>query len=152
DDPMIRVMDASPVDVYVDELVYRLLDLIDEVGARRVVIDSLDDLSAASPDRTRLNELVYSVTQRCAHRGVGVMFTHEKVELFPITRLSEYGISHLADNVILLQHLRDGARMKRVLSVLKTRGSTNTTSVREFVINRDGISLGEPVDLDALVN
>ena len=152
DDPMITVMDASPIDVYVDELVYGLLDLIDTVGARRVVVDSLDDLSAASPDRTRLNELVYSVAQRCAHRGVSVMFTHETVELFRITRLSEYGISHLADNVILLQHLRDGARMKRVLSVLKTRGSTNTTSVREFKIARDGITLGEPVDLDALVN
>jgi circadian clock protein KaiC len=152
DDPMITVLHVSPVDVYVDELAYELLDLIDEVGARRVVIDSLDDLSVASPDRTRLNELVFSVAQRCAHRGVSVMFTHETVELFRITRLSEYGTSHLADNVILLQHLRDGARMKRVLSVLKTRGSTNATAVREFVIAREGITLGDPVDLGALVN
>jgi circadian clock protein KaiC len=149
-DPIVTVMHVSPVDVYLDELVYELLDRIDAVGARRVVIDSLDDLNAAAPDRTRLGELVYSVVQRCAHHGVSVMFTHETFELFRITRLTEFSMSHIADNVILLQHIRDGSGMKRVLSVLKTRGSTNSTTVREFEIARDGITLGEPVDLHAL--
>jgi circadian clock protein KaiC len=78
------------------------------------------------------------------------MFTHETVELFRISRISEFGMSHIADNVVLLQHIRDGSRMKRALSVLKTRGSTNSASVREFEIARDGITLGELIDLHAL--
>jgi circadian clock protein KaiC len=64
--------------------------------------------------------------------------------------LSEFGISHVADNVVLLQHLRDGAEMKRALIVLKTRGSSHATAVREFRISQDGITLGDPRDLSSL--
>jgi len=150
EDPMVTVIDQSPVGVYIDELAYELLDHIEAVGARRVVIDSLNDLSAAAPDQTRLREFLYSLVQRCAHGGVSLMFTHETVELFRVSRLSEFGMSHIADNVVLLQHIRDGSRMKRALSVLKTRGSTNSNAVREFEIARDGITLGELIDLHAL--
>jgi len=34
--------------------------------------------------------------------GVSLMFTYETMELFRITRLSELGMSHIADNVVLL--------------------------------------------------
>jgi circadian clock protein KaiC len=150
EDPMVTVMDRSPVDIYIDELVYELLDCIRTTGARRVVIDSLNDFSAAAVEATRLREFLYSLVQRCAQLGVSIMFTHETVELFRFRALSEFGMSHVADNVILLQHIRDGSQMKRALSVLKTRGSTHSAEVREFEIADDGITLGEPVDLRAL--
>jgi circadian clock protein KaiC len=150
DDPNVTIMDRSPVDIYIDELVYELLDNIQGMGARRVVIDSLNDLMAAAPDATRLREFLYSLVQRCARLGVSLMFTYETAELFRITRLSELGMSHIADNVVLLQHIQDGAQMKRALSVLKTRGSTNSTTISEFQITRDGIRLGEPLDLHLL--
>ena len=109
DDPNVTIMDRSPVDLYVDELVYELLDRIHEVGARRLVIDSLNDLIVAAPDPMRLREFLYSLVQRCARLGVSLMFTYETMELFRITRLSELGMSHIADNVVLLQHVQDGS-------------------------------------------
>ena len=150
DDPNVTIMDRSPVDIYLDELVYEVLDRVQEVGARRVVIDSLNDLVAAAPDPLRLREFLYSLVQRCAHLGVSVMFTYETMELFRITRLSEFGMSHIADNVVLLQHVQDGAQMRRALSVLKSRGSVNSAVISEFKISVDGITLGEPLNLRAL--
>lgn len=149
DDPNITIMDRSPVDLYVDELVYDLLDRIEATGARRVVIDSLNDLIVAAPDPARLREFLYSLVQRCARLGVSLMFTYETMELFRITRLSELGMSHIADNVILLQHVQDGSRMRRALTVLKSRGSQNSAVISEFTISVDGITLGEPLDLKA---
>ena len=113
DDPNVTIIDQSPVDLYVDELVYELLDRIHEVGARRLVVDSLNDLIVAAPDPMRLREFLYSLVQRCARLGVSLMFTYETMELFRITRLSELGMSHIADNVVLLQHVQDGPQMKR---------------------------------------
>ena len=52
-DHAVTVMDRSPVDVHIDELVYDLLDCVDEAGARRVVIDSLNDLLIAAGDPLR---------------------------------------------------------------------------------------------------
>jgi circadian clock protein KaiC len=149
EDPNVTVMDRSPVDLYVDELVYELLDQIGETGARRLVIDSLNDLTVATPDPRRLRELLYSLVQRCARLGVSLMFTYETMELFRTTRLSELGMSHIADNVVLLQHVQDGSQMRRALSVLKSRGSMNPTVISEFNISSNGITLGEPLDLRA---
>ena len=52
-------MYRSPNDVYIDEWVYELLELIQRTRARRVLIDSLSDLQYAAPDRA-LREFVYS--------------------------------------------------------------------------------------------
>jgi circadian clock protein KaiC len=112
-------------------------------------VDSLNDLTVATPDPMRLRELLYSLVQRCARLGVSLMFTYETMELFRITRLSELGMSHIADNVVLLQHVQDGSQMKRALSVLKSRGSMNSAVISEFHISSDGITLGEPLDLRA---
>jgi circadian clock protein KaiC len=147
DHPSITIMDRSPVDLYVDELVYDLLDTIREVGARRVVVDSLNDLVVATPDPLRLREFIHSLVQRCARLGVSVMFTYETMELYRPTRLSEIGMLHIADNVVLLQHVQDGSEMRRALSVLKSRGSTHSAVISEFKISVDGITLGEPIDL-----
>jgi circadian clock protein KaiC len=146
DDPNVRILDRSPVDVYIDELVYELLETIDEIGARRVVIDSLSDLAASTPDPIRFSEFVYSLVQRCSHQGVSLMFTYETVELFHISRLSEAGISHIADNVVLLQYVQDGSDLKRALTIVKARASTSANTTREYRISADGITLGEPID------
>jgi circadian clock protein KaiC len=149
--PMITVMDRSPVDVLIDELVYDILELIDATRARRVVIDSLNDLAFAAPDAVRFREFSYSLVRRLANAGISVMFTLEVPELFRISRLSDLGLSHIADNVVLLQHLHSGDQMKRALTVLKTRGSSHVSTVREFQITPDGITLGSTLDLQALL-
>jgi hypothetical protein len=41
--------------------------------------------------------------------------------------------------------------MKRALTVLKTRGSSHVSTVREFQITPDGITLGSTLDLQALL-
>ena len=61
DDPCISVLSRSPVDLYIDEWVYDLLDLVDETEATRVVVDSLGDLLLASPDQVRFRELLHSL-------------------------------------------------------------------------------------------
>jgi hypothetical protein len=42
--------------------------------------------------------------------------------------------------------------MRRALTVLKTRGASHTSAVREFQISSEGITLGEALDLEALLH
>jgi circadian clock protein KaiC len=74
------------------------------------------------------------------------MFTYETVELFRITRLGNWGMSHIADNVVLLQHVRDGSELKRAICTLKARASRTFAGIRQFEISSNGIVLGEPID------
>ena len=139
----VELMYRTPVDVYLDEWVYDLLDTIERTGAKRVVIDSLGDLRVAAGDELRLREYIYSLLQRCTRAGTSVMMTQEVPDLFGITRLSEYGISHMCDNVVLLQYLRGDSQLKRAITVLKTRASAHQRDVRQFDITADGLVLGE---------
>jgi circadian clock protein KaiC len=74
--------------------------------------------------------------------------TQEVSDLFGVTRLSEYGISHVSDNVILLQFLRGHSRVKRGVTVMKTRASAHEPEIREFEITSDGFIVGEQFSSD----
>src|SRR5262245_65307544 len=118
------------------------------MGAQRAAIPHRT-LIGADPTRTR--EFSYSLVQRLARAGISLMVTLESPELFRITRLSELAMSHMADNVVLLQHLHAGHEMKRPLTVLKTRGASHSSAVREFHLTSDAIALGAPLDIGALL-
>lgn len=145
----VELMYRSPVDIYVDEWVYQLLDTVERVGARRVLIDSLTDLQLSSSDPPRFREYMYSLVQRLARSNVSVFMTAELPNLFETTRLSEQGVSHLADNVVLLEYIREDATVRRALTVLKTRASRHEPEVREYTIGREGIVLGPSAVADS---
>jgi circadian clock protein KaiC len=148
DDGGVAVMYRSPNDVYIDEWVYELLDVVERTAARRVMIDGLSDLQYATPDPVRFREFIYSLTQRLSRQDVSPIMTSELADLFHVGRLAEYGISHLSDNVILLQYLRAETRLRRTVTVLKSRASAHDPEIREFDITPDGIVLGDPIARD----
>ncbi|GIE93969.1 ATPase domain-containing protein [Paractinoplanes rishiriensis] len=131
----------SPNDIYIDEWYYDLLETIASAGARRLVIDSLGDLAAACPDEKRFREFVYALLNHCSRAGISVLLTFESAELYGHTSLSERGVSHLSDNVILLQYLRNEAQVGRALTVLKTRASGHVPQPHAFEITPDGITI-----------
>jgi circadian clock protein KaiC len=145
DDERVSLMYRSPNDVYIDEWVYELLDLVDATGATRVLIDSLSDLQFAATDPVRFHEFIYSLTQRLSRSGISPIMTSEVSDLFHVGTLAEYGISHLSDNVILLQYLRARARLLRTVTVVKSRASAHDPEIREFDITSDGIVLKDPI-------
>jgi circadian clock protein KaiC len=144
DNEQVELMYRSPVDIYIDEWVYALLETVERTGARRVLIDSLSDLQLASPDPVRFREYMYSLVQRLSRTNVSVFMTTELSDLFETTNLSEHGISHLADNVVLLEYVRQDASLRRALTVLKTRASRHEPETREYTITAGGIVL-EPM-------
>jgi circadian clock protein KaiC len=145
DHERVTVMYRSPNDVYIDEWVYELLDLVERTGARRVLIDSLSDLQYAAPDPVRFREFIYSLTQRLSRAGISPIMTSEIPDLFHVGRLAEYGISHLSDNAVLLQYLRTDSRLLRTVTILKSRASAHEPDIREFEITSGGIVLGDPI-------
>ena len=77
-----------------------------------------------------------------------MFMTLEVADLFHINRLTDSAISHLSDNVVLLQFLRGRSRVQRAMSVLKTRASMHEPVIREFAITGDGIVLGDAFEGD----
>jgi len=144
----VHVLSRSVVDMYIDQWVYELLDLVDKTGAKRIVIDSLVDLMVTAGDPLRFREWMYSLVQRCARRGISLMMIVEVAELFQLRRISEQGLSHLSDNVILLQYVQDGPRLARAITVLKTRAAHHEPVAHRYEISEKGLVLGEEIALE----
>ena len=144
-EPDVEVMYRSPVDIYIDEWVYDLLETVERTKARRVLIDSLADLRVSAGDEIRFHEFIYSVVQRFSRQGVSVLMTSEIPRLFGADRLSDSEISPLADNVVILGYLQERDTIGRTIAVIKTRASRHDPAVRKFVIGPEGIVLDEIV-------
>jgi circadian clock protein KaiC len=71
------------------------------------------------------------------------MMTLEVPDLFRSERLSDGAVSHLSDNVVLLNYIREHDSIKRAVSVIKSRASYHEPDVRTFVIGPDGILLAD---------
>jgi circadian clock protein KaiC len=144
DAPGLALMYRSAVDLYLDEWVYDLLDLIESRGIRRVFIDGLSNLRVAAQGPVRFHEYLYSLVQRCARKRVSVMMSLESHELFGMSRLGEVPLSQVADNVILLQFVRRGGEYRRGLTVLKSRSARTEPRLSEYTISSSGIELRRP--------
>jgi circadian clock protein KaiC len=141
--PQVEVMYRSPVDIYIDEWVHELLQVVERTGARRVLIDSLTDLRLAAGDETRFREFLYSLVQRFSRQAVSVLMTFEIPDLFYADRLSESAVSHLSDNVVLLNYVKDGNSISRAMCVIKTRASRHEPGIHPFTIGPDGIEAAD---------
>ena len=131
---------VSPVEVNTDEVVYEAAKEADEFGAERLVLDSLNDVAlAADPRRFR----DYTFVQTRVTKRISLLETSEIKDLFATTYLSEFGISHMADNVILLHCIREASEVRRAITALKTRASSHDNSIRQFTIDASGMHIGK---------
>jgi circadian clock protein KaiC len=144
-EPNVEIMYRSPVDIYIDEWVYDLMDTVERTGARRVLVDSLADLRMSAGDEIRFHEFIYSIVQRFSRRGVSVLMTSETPGLYGAERLTDSAISPLSDNVVVLGYQRERDTISRTIAVIKTRASRHDPAVRKFVIGPQGIVLDEPL-------
>jgi len=143
DEQDVHVMARGVVGMDIDEWAHELIELADRTRARRIVVDSLPDLEIAAGDPIRFREWMFSVIQRFTRAGVSLMMLVEVPDLFEVDRISDQGISHLADNVILLQYVREGAELARALTVLKTRAMRHRPMVHRYDITGEGFVLGD---------
>ena len=147
DEDDVHLFYQSAVDLYIDEWMSLLLEQVERLGIRRVLVDSIGDLAVVAADQVRFREFAYSFIQRCTRAGVSVMFTMEMRDLFHVGRLGEGPLSHVADNVVLMQYVIEDTTVKRALTVLKSRGTRHDPRVYEFDITEDGVVLGDPVTI-----
>jgi circadian clock protein KaiC len=142
-EPNVEVMYRSPVDIYIDEWVYQLMDTVERTKASRVLIDSLADLRISAGDEVRFHEFIYSIVQRFSRRGVSVLMTSEIPYLFGADHISDSAVSPLADNIVMLSYQQERDTIGRTMTVMKTRASRHDPTVRSFAIGSQGIVLDD---------
>src|SRR5450631_1810632 len=119
-------------------LFIRLGSAIDSIGAKRVVLDTIESLFAGLPNPAILRAELRRLFRWLKDKGVTAIITGERGEGM-LTRqgLEEY----VSDCVIVLDHRVSEQTSSRRLRVVKYRGSLHGTNEYPFLIDEDGISV-----------
>jgi len=138
---LLRLLYIPPVELNVDRFAAELQNAIAEIGARRVVIDSALDLETAAASESRYKDYMYSLVSFFKSQGITSLLTSETPDLFGSVRLSDTGVSVVADNVVLLRYVEINSAITRAISVLKARGSDHDKSLKEYKITDHGMKV-----------
>jgi circadian clock protein KaiC len=153
-DGILRVIYLRPLDLSVDETMQEILDAIKQTGAKRLVIDSLAgfEMALAPGFRTDFRESLYRMIFALTGIGLTILSTVEMGESFTELDFSTYSISFLTDDVIRLRYVEIEGQLRRILMVIKMRGSAHSKDIREYEITSKGVVIGERLaDYDHLI-
>jgi circadian clock protein KaiC len=116
-------------------LFIRLGAAIDAIGAKRVVIDTLEVLFAALADQTTLRSELRRLFGWLKDRGVTAVITAESGD----GTLTRHGLEeYVSDCVIFLDHRVTRQVSTRRLRIVKYRGSSHGTDETPFMIDTHG--------------
>jgi circadian clock protein KaiC len=131
-----EIEDAGDWDL--EGLFMRLGAAIDAVGAKRIVIDTVETLFGAFSNTTILRAELRRLFAWLKDRGVTAVITGERGD----GTLTRHGIEeYVSDCVIVLDHRVTAQTSTRRLRILKYRGSLHGTNEYPFLIGATGISV-----------
>ncbi len=141
----LRLIYLRPLDLSADEILREVQQAVNELGAQRLVLDSLNglELSLAPNFREEFQESFYRLIGSLTAKRVTVLMTVEVTEAFDQLTFSPHSISFLSQNIIFLRYVEIDGRLQRVLAVVKMRGSEHSADLRRYVITSQGMAVFE---------
>ena len=130
--------DIQELDFNLEGLFVRLEHAIDSIGAKRVVLDSIESLFAGIKDEGILRLEIKRLFRWLKEKKVTAVVTGEPIQEF----YTRHGLEqYISDCIILLDNrVKDQLAIRRI-RVVKYRGSKHGTNEYPFVIDKDGLSV-----------
>ncbi|MBR1141568.1 MULTISPECIES: circadian clock protein KaiC [Bradyrhizobium] len=125
-------------DYDLDGLFIRIGFAIDSIGAKRVVIDTIETLFGGLDNQAVLRSELRRLFEWLKSKGVTAIITGERGD----GTLTRYGLEeYVADCVILLDNRVHDQLSTRRLRVVKYRGTAHGTNEYPFIIDQEGITV-----------
>lgn len=119
-------------------LFVRLGDAIDQLGAKRIVLDTLEALFSSLPNEAIIRAELRRLFRWLKEKGVTALITCERGE----GTLTRYGLEeYVADCVILLDNRVQNQISTRRMRIIKYRGTSHGTNEYPFLIDHSGFSV-----------
>ncbi|HUQ45629.1 MAG TPA: ATPase domain-containing protein [Gemmatimonadaceae bacterium] len=143
----LKLIYLRPLDLSVDETLAEILEGVQKLGAERVVIDSLSgfEVALAPAFREDFRESLYRLVGALTATGVTVFMTVETTGAHLDTGFTTDRVSFITDDIIVQRLIEIDGELRRVLAVVKMRGSDHSHEFRTFEVTAKGAVVGEPL-------
>jgi circadian clock protein KaiC len=111
-----------------------------EMGARRILVDSISHFDQLAPDPTDFRATVYGFVNALKREGLTSILTRESPVLLGGEE-EKNSIAFIVDSYIMLRYVEIESAMRKALLILKLRGSDHAKDIRQFEITNHGIEI-----------
>lgn len=129
-------------DISSDEHHWQIKNAVESIDARSVVFDGISDIKTAFCGSVQVKRYIYSLIKYFKHRRITSLFTNEIEDIFSF-RISDAGISFLVDGVISLGYVKKGSEVRKIMLILKMRGTDHNRTIKEYMVTDHGIEIAE---------
>ncbi|MFL9456282.1 MULTISPECIES: ATPase domain-containing protein [Nostocales] len=118
-----------------------------EVEVKQAKIVMLDSIAGyrLSLQGENLVRHLHALCKYLQNMGVTVLLINETEHITGEFHTSEWGISHLTDNIVFLRYIEVQGQMRKAIGVLKKRLSDFEKTLREIEITRYGVQVSKPL-------
>jgi circadian clock protein KaiC len=124
-----------------------LLDrAVEEMGVRRIFVDSMTHLERISHEPKKLREIIYTFLNGLLRADITAMVSQEDPFITGTMTVAEAGLSYIADTIIQLRYVEINSSMQKAMLVLKHRASDHDKKIRQFTITSNGVEIQTPFE------
>ena len=149
-DKMLISVSSDLIDIYPDKLLYEVVRAVEENDIKRVVIDSISSMESSEFARDYVRDFMLQITAFFKSRGINCLATYLTTDTFGAsnkqliggTMSSELQLSSIVDGIVLMLYVERDRELRKLLSILKMRGSDHEKHIYEFSIGKAGLIVG----------
>ena len=144
----LRVVMTSPEvsRVGLEQVGGRIERLVREIGARRILVDSLSHFERISNQPASLRRVAYGFVNSLKREGLTAVLTRESTALLGDADGADDALAFMVDSYSLLRYVEIESAVRRAILVLKMRGSDHDKGIRQFEITSRGLEVHAPFE------
>ena len=119
----------------------RIQAMASEIGARRILVDSISRFERLTGDPVELRGITYGFINALKRHGLTSILTRESSTIIGEGDAPEEDIAFLVDSYILLRYVEIESAINKALLVLKLRGSDHAKDIRQFEVTSNGLEV-----------
>ena len=151
---VLRFVTGVLIDLQPDRILSDIVRAVEEMDAKRVVIDSISSIMSASMNSESVRQFLLQLANYLKSKGITAMLSYlmaanfgaVKGQLLSGLETNSMRLSSVVDGIVLMQYVQRQQRVEKLLTVLKMRGGNHSRDIFKYEIERGGLVLGSKFD------
>lgn len=128
----------------IEDMDGRLVNVIEEIGAKRLIVDSMSHFDSMTANVADLREIARRFINSIKREKVTSILLQENDTLLGQVEHIGNKIPFIVDTYILLRYVEIDSSIQKALTVLKMRGSNHQKDIRRYQCTANGIEVEMP--------
>jgi circadian clock protein KaiC len=125
------------------QFIHEIRELIEKQEVKLVIIDSLNGFLNAMPGEKFLAMQLHELLGYLSQKGITTVMTLAQHGFVGANVDTPVDVSYLADTVLLFRYFEAAGEIKKALSVIKKRSGEHESTIRELVMKKGAIRVGD---------